>query len=210
MVILQNIPENLRYFLFKKNLSAREFASQINESHSTLLAILKGKIAKTNPKLCQKIAKAMGIDLNLLQVRLLENNPVTFKAPLPIIKHKDLDRPIIDCAPIGLYETSSKSVDKRCFVIKTDEKLNYFPAIPSKCYVVLKPVVSVKMLRDGDTLLLLHKDRPILRIIEVHQSDKNTFISTLTSRLQVADVTMRNEFEAKYKILGKVVEVRHG
>ena len=201
MVILNNIPENLRYFLFKKNLSVKEFASQINESHSTLLAIVKGKIARTNSSLCQKIATAIGVDLQSLQMKLLESNPGLFRNPLPIIHRNELGRSLPDCVPIGSYKTLNQSADNSCFVIRTDSKLN--------CCVVLKPVFSIREVKDGDTLLLLLAKSPILRIIEIRYSGSSTIISTLTGRLQVDDAIMMSEFTRKYRTLGRVIEIRH-
>ncbi len=209
MVILNNIPENLRYFLFKKNLSVKEFASQIDESHSTLLAIIKGKIARTNSGLCQKITKAIGVDLPSLQMKLLENSSGLFRDPLPIINHNDLTCSISDCVPIGSYETLNQSVDSGCFVVRTDLKLNCFPVIPLNCCIVLKPIFSIEAAKDGDTLLLLLDGSPIVRIIEIRYSDNSTIMSTLTGRLQVDDMVVINRFTQKYKTLGRVIEIRH-
>lgn len=211
MVTLDNIPANLKYFLFKKNLSAREFSAQINEPHRTLLAIIQGKITKTNRDLSLKIAKAVGVELTYLQNELLEGASASFHTQLPILDYRSIELPIKNSNSIGSYNTLNSSlIDEHCFVVRTDKKFNYAPTIPKNCSVVLVPNIRKEDLKDSDTLLLLgHNKVPIFSIIEIRKKDKNTIISTLSNRLQVDDILMLNEFIKKYKILGKVIEIRH-
>lgn len=212
MVSLQNLPENLRYFLFKKNLSVKEFSDQINESHSTLLAIIKGKISKTNSDLGKKIAQAIGIELKVLQNELLENNFMAFDSQIPIYKHTSISSDLSLSEKIDTYRTQNQSyIDKKCFAIKTDDMFNHSPIIPKNCYIVLMPLLTRENLRDGDTVLLQNLEKDVIfRTIEIRKKEKTSIISTLTSKLQIDDIMMHNEFFQKYTILGKVIEIRHG
>lgn len=211
MVTLNNIPTNLRYYLFKKNLSAKEFSLQINEPHRTLLAIMQGKITKTNRDLGMKIAKVIGVDLNILQEELLEDGNVSFHTQLPILNYQSITFPINTSNSIGAYSTLNGSlVNKNCFVVQTNSQFNYSPMIPPNCSVVLIPHASRNSLKDGDTLLLQDKKNHIFfRIIEMRKKENNTIISILSNRLQVEDIMLLGEFTDKYSILGKIIEIRH-
>ncbi len=208
LINLQNIPSNLNFFLFKQQLSIKEFAKRINEPQSTILAIARHKTKKCRLELCEKIAEAIGMDSDTLQTSLLEHDQKqTHYKTLQVIHYQTLSHAHPDTT--GLYETANTQALPGSFVVHTDATFHFFPVIPPACRVVIAPMKQLDQLHNHDILLIQRDHQALFRLMEIHHRQKTTILCLLTADLKVDEVYLKSDFIKANPLHGKVIEIRH-
>lgn len=209
MVKLENISYNLRYFLFEKGLTIKQFASLIGESPSTLLTVVKAKTKKANERLCLKIASEIGVDLLTLQTAQLDS--VKTGETSHVIPYVCCDTLAASSSKKILqqsYSSNNKAMDADCFAISVNNQLAFPPIISCGSTVIIKPL-DLKSVNDGDTLLLRKGVDTFFSILSVNSNNKTAIYSLLGNDLQVKNACITSDFNKDYKILGRVIEIRH-